>query len=603
MSRAGALGFLVRRRLANRLRSAREKLRRPKYLIGAILVGLYFGMMVFARIASELVRVPRLATGAPPAVGGTAGAALAAVSPAEAPAAVSSTGPLLALALELGFPVALFLLALWAWAPVGSGPRIHPLGFEKADAHLLFPAPLARWSLLAYRMAAIQIPLLLSSFLFGFVVRRGGTLASVAGFQVFLNVLWLHRVSAALAHGVPSEAALWRRALAWAPGVLLAAGFAALVLTANLDPTALAGADPVAEVRRASESGLMPWVLLPFSAIAQTVAARDGPILGHGSAFLVALAILGMHIVWLVAVRTPFQETCLTSAELRDEVRSAIRKGRFRPGFLKNRGRPVRTRPFGLAPRGTATMAFAWKAILAGGRTWTPGYLVLALIGAGVSGRVVGALDLGVPPWFVPILVGVVAAMIPANLLLSPSREGIGTIDTMALLRPLPVRGHSVVGGIVLGETAVGLVWLTLIAAFGVGWGAALLPPGELGRLAAIVAASLVPAAAVMLLATSLRASIVLLLPTVGRVEIGPEAIGSNFLAMIVRSLGLSVLGGPVAVAALAGGVLVGVIAGMPAGWIGAGAAATLVLLLESVGLVLLGGRFYDRFDITAERL
>ena len=63
MNDFSAFRFLLARRLRNRIRRAREKLREPKYLIGVILVVGYIGFILLTRIIAALVA----ATDIPPA--------------------------------------------------------------------------------------------------------------------------------------------------------------------------------------------------------------------------------------------------------------------------------------------------------------------------------------------------------------------------------------------------------------------------------------------------------------------------------------------------------------------------------------------------------
>ena len=173
-----ALLYLRLTSLANRLLVAGRRLRRPKYLAGAIVGVAYFYFLVFRRIGGGYA--PRDAAGA-----GVPAAALA--------------GSLRELGAALIFLLA-FSRQAWAWA---ARPKPVGLRFTEAEIAFLFPAPLTRRRLVHFSLLNSQLLILLSSLALSLFFNRGqglggNPLTHAVGWWVILSTLRLHSTAAGL---------------------------------------------------------------------------------------------------------------------------------------------------------------------------------------------------------------------------------------------------------------------------------------------------------------------------------------------------------------------------------------------------------------------
>src|SRR5207249_8822512 len=123
--------FLVTRSVKNRVVRSVMRLRQPRYIAGAILAAIYFWTFLFRRAASRhLGSVPR----------------------------EMSTEPLIIL-----ISVIALVVLVGAWALPGDAPG---LVFSEAEIQFLFPAPVSRSQLLAYKFLRQQFQALFSAFFF-----------------------------------------------------------------------------------------------------------------------------------------------------------------------------------------------------------------------------------------------------------------------------------------------------------------------------------------------------------------------------------------------------------------------------------------------------
>jgi hypothetical protein len=91
------------------------------------------------------------------------------------------------------------------WWLAGADPRA--LAFTPAEVHLLFPAPVTRRGLVAYKLLRAQLVILANTLIWTVILRGEGTeLAAwrrALAVWVLLSVLYLHRLGAALVTGAP----------------------------------------------------------------------------------------------------------------------------------------------------------------------------------------------------------------------------------------------------------------------------------------------------------------------------------------------------------------------------------------------------------------
>ncbi|HEX2451203.1 MAG TPA: putative ABC exporter domain-containing protein, partial [Gemmatimonadales bacterium] len=159
----GALVYLTVRTVRNRLRYRASQLRRPRYLIAFALGILY----VVGLFGGERPR------------------------PLPETAIVAQSAELLGAIMLVG-------VAAWSWT---FGSERRALGFSPAEVTLLFPAPLTRRALLHYKMARLQLVILINVAIWTLLLSRQ---AGIAGWQravalwVLLSTIALHRTAAAL---------------------------------------------------------------------------------------------------------------------------------------------------------------------------------------------------------------------------------------------------------------------------------------------------------------------------------------------------------------------------------------------------------------------
>ena len=159
----GALTYLTICSVRNSTAGRFQRLRQPRYLLVTIGVLLYFGMMVVNRAMS----------------GGVS------VAPAfERPARIAA-----------GVLIAIVMAAAWVMPSLGA------LRFTLADVHFLFPAPLTRRQLLAYKMRRLLLGTAGVSVFLWLVVGPLRPVAAVIFFiktWLIMSALALHEAGASL---------------------------------------------------------------------------------------------------------------------------------------------------------------------------------------------------------------------------------------------------------------------------------------------------------------------------------------------------------------------------------------------------------------------
>src|SRR5947208_3831267 len=195
----GALAYLQVQSIKNRLRVRLRRLKKPKYLAGAVVGAAYFYFFFFRNLLA-----------------GRRGAAFV----------TSATSPeTLALFESIG-ALALFVMVLSAW--------IFPqeraaLVFTEAEIAFLFPAPVTRRTLIHFKLLRSQAAILFTTLLLTLVTRRtggGSGWIRAAGWWVILSTLNLHTLGASFArtrlleHGISNW---WRRIIVLSGGALVLA--------------------------------------------------------------------------------------------------------------------------------------------------------------------------------------------------------------------------------------------------------------------------------------------------------------------------------------------------------------------------------------------
>ena len=342
----GAFIYLYVTTVRNAVGQRLQRLRQPKYLLGAIVGGAYFYFVVFGRV------LPRSAGshGAAPMPGGAN--ALALIEPFAAPV--------------------LTLIVLFAWL---LGNSRAALQFTEPEAAFLFPAPVSRRSLIHYKLLRSQLGIIVSAFFMTVLFRRGGPsgqlLQHTTGWWVVFSTLNLHFIAASFTRQQLLELGLnpWRQRLLLSGSLLLlvAAGWWAL----PAPPAASSFSALVDYARQLLDQPPLSWLLLPFRIVTRPYFAPESGafFLALGPALLVALA----HYFWVIRADVAFEEASLELTAKRAQIVANVRAGRWNPG----RGAPTKPRPepFRLSARGWVPLAFLWKNLIALGpffrlRTW-----------------------------------------------------------------------------------------------------------------------------------------------------------------------------------------------------------------------------------------
>ena len=573
-----ALLYLYTRTLAGSLRQRLVRLKRPKYLFGALFGGLYF--------YGYFYRFLFLARKGAPGLPGVAS--------------------------ELGESVAALVLfaAVLFFTWVMPGKRT-ALMFSEAEIATLFPAPLSRRELIRYKLLTSQLGVFFFAALMTLITGRGATGSGwlhLAGWWVIISIFALHRLGAsfALTRLMERGMANWQRRLALLAGAALLAG--GLAVWKNLAPAP----PPLGTLRHAEalsaylESVLLagpgPWLLLPFRLVVRPYFAADWAAFAR--ALWPALGLLGLHYWWVLRADVSFEEASIALSQTRSDLLAARRKGDPR---VKLAARGARRPAFPLRAVGWKSAAFIWKALLYSGgrgtlRIW--GLILAAAL------ALAAALTLLRPSDGLSLALCIIGGTIFAVVLFGNTTSGASylryDLAAMDLLQTYPIRGWQVVLGQLFTQAALG----ALVQ------GAALLLAvtgliGLTGVMESRVGEIFAAASAVALLALPFNLAMMIipagtLLLWPGWFKSGPQTAGFETAGLrIILLFGqVIVMGLALIVPALAGGAVWFATRFFHAGfwWLPlAGTAGALVLAGEAwLGILGLGALF-ERFDVSAE--
>ena len=573
-----ALLYLYTRSLAGSLRQRFVRLKRPKYLFGAVFGGLYFYGYFYRFLFLSHRGVPTM--------------------PGGSSALGENIGALVLFAAVLGF----------AWIMPGKRTA---LMFSEAEIATLFPAPLSRRELIRYKLLTSQIGIFLFAALMTLLTGRGGTGSGwlhLAGWWVIISVFALHRLGASFAITRLMERGManWQRRVALLAGAALLAGV--LAAWRNLAPAppelhTLRHADALsAYLDSVLLSGPGPWLLLPFRAVVRPYFAADWA--AFALALWPALGLLALHYWWVMRADVSFEEASIALAQKRSDLIAARQKGDLR-ARLAPRGAKVPAFP--LRPVGWKPVAFVWKALLYSGgratlRMWGLVFAaVLALAAAGTLLRPSDGLSLALCIAGAAVFIVVLFGNITSGA--SYLRQDLVAMD---LLQTFPIRGWQIVLGQLFTQAALGALvqWAALLlAATGMIGLSGVMESrvGELFATASAVALLTLPFNLAMMI---IPAGTLLLWP--GWFKSGPQAAGFETAGLrIILMLGQVIVMGLALIApALAGGAVWFATNFFHADfwWMPlAGAAAALVLAGEAwLGILGLGALF-ERFDVSAE--
>ena len=579
-----ALLYLLLTSWKNRLVMRFKRLKQPKYLIGAIVGGLYFYFYFFQFLFRRQIQHGVVAQ------------------------PFYQSDP--ALSLSIG-AIIVAVMVVVAWVV----PRKRAaLTFTEAEIAFLFPAPVTRQTLIHFKLLKSQLSILIMSLIFTLIFRRTGghVWIRVVGWWLVLMTLNLHYIGASFAVTTLMDRGIttWKRRLAIL-GLLLAVAAGLAVWTVRALPP-LTGADlnnPMAMLDYAKEllvSGPLPYLLSPFLLLVRPYQAAHGVEFLH--AVWPALLLLAVHYWWVMRSDVAFEEASLEASQKLAERVAHVRAGKSAAtAGLKLKGRRP---PFNLAPAGNALVALLWKNLLSAGQGFSKRvwfiliWLTVAMVFA-MRGLV------GASANWLPVAGGAVAMIGSWLVLFGPQlvrqdlRQDIPLAD---LLKLYPMRGWQVVLGEILAPAVIltGMEWLLLILAVGFlipAKGVAMAP----GLVYAIGLGAAVVLPALNLISLLIPNAAVLLFPSwfqSGKdAPQGIEATGQRLIFAIGQFLAFAVSLVPAAVVFAVLFFLIkfatgGMLLAIPA----ASAAATVVLLVEAwFGILWLGWAF-ERFDVSSEQ-
>ncbi len=573
-----ALLYLQYHTFRNRLVSRFKRLKQPKYLVGAIVGGLYFYFYFFRYLFRGF--------GGRPAVN-------LAVSPDHLQL------------FELLGALALFVIVLLAWIIPHERAA---LTFTEAEVAFLFPAPVTRRTLIHFKLLRSQFGIFFTTLLFTLFSRRFGGSAWIhaLGWWLILSTLTLHFLGSSFArtmlldHGISN----WLRRLlvfglavamagtvwVWAKRTLPEPGAADTVnLNAILD-----------YAQRVLTAGPALYLLYPFRLVVR-------PFLAQGaSAFFVALVpgllLLLLHYLWVIYSDVAFEEASVEASQKLAVRIAAVRAGNWQGAKKKQKA----SRPwFKLAATGPSALALFWKNLLGVGqvlsvRLWISIILILVIVGVAFAGN---AQSQGLSV----IVAAFVAMALGYSLLLGPQILRLDFRNDLPLadiLKTYPMRGWQIALGEILAPAVVLAVcqWLLLLVGTGLLF---YLPIKQEALFLAIAlgAAVLLPVLDLLLLLIPNAA--VLLFPSwiqTGKDSPrGIEATGQRLIFALGQLLVLLLALLPAAAAFVGVFFLLYFAFGPAAAVPLASLAATIILAVEAGFGVMLLGKLFDRFDVTEE--
>jgi hypothetical protein len=581
-----ALVYLQSRLVLNRLLMRLKRLKRPKYLVGAVVGALYFywyfGHILFWPLARR---------------GSNPGAA---PNWSIDPALYESIGAIV---------LAFIVLLKWILPDQRAA-----LVFTEAEVAFLFPAPISRRGLIQYKLLRSQLGILFSVMFFTFIRSAFGTsgriLIHAAGFWVIFSTLSLHFIASSFALTKIMDRGIsnWKRRLVIFALVLIAGSGVAWWTMREMPQLTISDVQNVASfqdyVRQAMLSGPLPYLLYPLRLVVRPYLAPDW--FTFLKALLPAIALMALHYVWVIRADVAFEEASVeASKKLADKI-AAMRAGRMgATGKQIKRRRP----PFKLRPIGPPFLALLWKNLISAGKVFTARMWIivaLLLILIMTSSGIFSSSE--TRPWL--MIVGIMsgsfagwAALFGPQIMRQDFRQDLPQAD---LLKGYPMPGWQIAFGELLAPAVIltGLQWLLLIVAVTCAMSVREvdIPTGQLLAIAGGVAMLLpcinlisliIPNAAVLQFASWFQ--------TGKDAPQGIEATGQRLIFVFGQMLAFLVTLIP------AGGVFFGIflVVGFATNFelamLLAAAATTLVLALE-VGLgVMLLGWLFNRFDLTAE--
>ena len=573
-----ALFYLQWQSFRNRLVTRFKRLKQPKYLVGAIVGGLYLYWYFY-----------RVLLG-----GGRQTPANFKISPEHL------------ILFELGGALALFVIVALAWILPYERAA---LTFTEAEVAFLFPAPITRRNLIHFKLIRSQMRIFFSVIILTLFSRRFGShpLIHALGWWMILSTLNLHFLGASFARTLLLDrgVANWLRRLLVLG--LVGAMVAVVWLWAKqtlppLSSADTANLDSILDYAQCLlTAGPALYLLFPFRLVVRPFLAPDL------AAFLVAtipvLLIFLLHYLWVMFSDVAFEEASVEASQKLATRIAAARSGNWQAAQKKQTARRAW---FKLVPTGPLPVALLWKNLIGVGQVFSP-RLWIALTVIVVMILVFALKDVRHDQNFSSLTAIIAAVALGYSLLLGPQllrldfRHDLPRAD---VLKTYPLRGWQIALGEILAPVVVLIAfqWLTLLISAGL---ILYLSGKQTALLLAIAAGAtvLLPVLDALLLVVPNAA--VLLFPSwiqTGRESPrGVEATGQQMIFALGQLLVLLLSLLPAA-AAFAGVFFllhfaIGLVAAVPAAAL---AAAVVVAVEAGLGVMLLG-KLFERFDVTEE--
>jgi ABC-2 type transport system permease protein len=576
-----ALFYLQFHSLKNRLLMRLQRLKQPKYLVGAMVGGLYFYFYFFRYLFSLPGGPHNLSWAASP-----------------------ETRTLYE---ALGAAVLLVAVLLLGWILPHERAA---LAFSEAEVAFLFSAPITRRGLIHFKLLRSQAAILFTTLILMLVTNRfGGKFwFHAAGWWLILSILNLHLLGASFARTTLLDRGIsnWRRRALVLTMVLLIAGGMFVWARRSLPRLDLGQISDLKGlqdyVQAVLTSGPFLWLLYPFRLIVRPYLAPD-----PHSFFLAlgpALALGAAHYWWVARGDVAFEEASVDASRRLAQRIAAVRSGNYQA-----RTPPTKAKrpPFLLRPTGPPAVALLWKNLISAGQAFTPRFwLIVALTMLMVAGFVAQrASNAGLVS-----ALGMAAAMLVLwSLFIGPQvlRQDLRLDLPLAdLLKMYPLRGWQIVLGELLAPAAIlaaiqwvllmvaeVLLWngqvphLTRLAVLGIGLGAALVLP-VLNLLILQI-----PNAAVLLFPAWLQSG-------KERAQ-GIEVTGQRIIAVLAQILVFILALIPAALGFGAVYFVSQLFLGRWGAIVPGCFAATLVLAGEALLGIILLGRVFEKLDVSSE--
>ena len=575
-----ALFYLQYHTFRNRLVSRFKRLKQPKYLIGAIVGGLYFYWYFFRYLFRGY------ATGGPSA------------------ANLTFPPPHLLVIESLGALV-LFVIVLLAWIVPHERAA---LTFTEAEVAFLFPAPVTRRTLIHFKLMRSQLRILFSVLFLTLISRSFGGNAWIHafGWWLILSTLNLHFLGSSFARTILLDRGIsnWFRRLLIA-GLAGAMVFGVWIWARRTMPEFNLADIPdfksaMDYLQRFLTAGPALYLLYPFRLVVRPFLAPDA------AAFLSALPpvllIFLLHYLWVIYSDVAFEEASVAASQKLAARIAAARAGNWQ-GARKNH--KAKKPWFNLTSSGPSATAFLWKNLIGVGQVFSPRLWILLMIIVVVLSVSLGRSGLHHQ---LPVVMGAcIAIALVYSLLLGPQilrldfRHDLPLAD---VLKTFPLRGWQIALGEILAPVTALLVfqWLLLLIEIGL----LFYLPGSHGALFLMIslgAVTMMPPLDVLLLLIPNAA--VLLFPawiqTGKDSPRGIEVTGQRLIMALAQLLVLLLALVPAVAAFAAVFFPLNFAVGPPVAVLAACLAGTAVLAIEAGFGVMLLGKLFERFDVTEE--